>query len=242
MCDLGEIYAVPLREKWKNEAENFTPWLERNIKILSDALKLEFEVIGREVKVGEFSTDLVVRTDDQRIGIIENQYGNTNHDHLGKLLTYAGGQDASIVIWISEHIREEHRGALDWMNRTSVEIQYFGVELSLIKIDDSRAAPIFRPVVFPNEWRRHTKRSVSTNITPRNQRYQWYFQKVIDQLEGFGNALPTTGSRHDGNSCLETLFRQPGQDMSCHLDSPTSNTSHRFDKTIRCALAYTFVV
>lgn len=183
MCDLGEFEPVSLREIWPNEANNFTPWLAKNIEILSDALRLQLEVISREASVGEFSLDLLVRdVDSSRTGIIENQYNQTDHAHFGQLLTYAGGLDASIVIWISEHVREEHRAALDWLNRTNTETQFFAVEVEVLRIDDSRPAPIFRPVVFPNEWRRATRRNTSTNTSPRNEKYRLYFQGLIDEL------------------------------------------------------------
>ena len=197
MCELGKITEVPLREEWRDEARNFTQWLERNIEILGKALKLELEVIGREVPVGGFSLDLLVKAlDTDEIGVIENQYGQTDHDHFGKLLTYAGGQEARIVVWISEHVREEHREALDWLNRTSTETQFFAVELNLVRIDDSRPAPLFRPVVFPNEWLRNTRRITSTNVSPRNEKYRSYFQCLIDELDGIGHAPARPGSAY----------------------------------------------
>ena len=188
MCNLGEIMEVQLREVWPDEARDFTPWLERNIQRLGAALKLDLEVIGREVPVGGFSLDLLVRTlDTEEIGVIENQYRETDHDHFGKLLTYAGGQEAQIVVWISEHVREEHREALDWLNRTSTETQFFAVEVDLVRIDDSRPAPIFRPVVFPNEWRRDARLSTSTNTSAKGEKFKQYFQSLIHELDGFGN-------------------------------------------------------
>ena len=128
----------------RTKPTNFTPWLEENIDTLGSALGLKLEVISREASVGEFSLDLLVRDlDNSRTGIIENQYNQTDHTHFGQLLTYAGGLDASIVIWISEHVREEHRAALDWLNRTNTETQFFAVEVEVLRIDDSRPAPIF---------------------------------------------------------------------------------------------------
>ena len=183
MCDLGEFERVPLREIWPNEPSDFTPWLAENIAILSDALRLELEVINREVPVGELSLDLLVRDlGSARMGIIEDQYGETDHRHFGQLLTYAGGLDASIVIWISEKVGEEHRAALEWLNRTNTDTQFFAVEVEVLRIDDSRPAPIFQPVVFPNEWPRTTRRNASTNTSPRNEKYRLYFQRLIDEL------------------------------------------------------------
>lgn len=183
MCDLGEFERVPLREIWPNERSDFTPWLAENIEILGDALGLNLEVISREMPVGALFLDLLVRDlDSARTGIIENQYDKTDHTHFGQLLTYAGFFDATIVIWISEHVRDEHREALEWLNRTNTETQFFAVEVEVRRIDDSRPAPDLRPVVFPNEWRRATRRNTSTNTSPRNEKYRLYFQELIDEL------------------------------------------------------------
>src|SRR5438477_13077282 len=85
----------------------------------------------------------------------ENQFGPTNHDHLGKLLTYAAGIDATAVVWVAEEIRKEHREAMEWLNRrTDAATHFFAVVVEVIQIDDSRLAYRFKPVVFPNDWQR----------------------------------------------------------------------------------------
>lgn len=115
MTDFGEIKAVDIRESWPNEARDFTPWLAENIDRLSNALGMDLEVTTCEADIGDFSLDLLAKDlGSGRPVVIENQFGATNHDHLGKVITYAAGVDAVAVIWLMESMRDEHRQALEW--------------------------------------------------------------------------------------------------------------------------------
>ena len=179
--EFGEIKKLDLRHIWSHEAHDFTPWLANNIQQLGKILELDLELVGQEENFGDFNLDILAKDlGSGKTVIIENQLNQTDHDHLGKALTYAAGFNASIVIWIAKEIREEHRQTLDWLNqRTDSETQFFGVIVEVIKIGNSMPACQFRPVAFPNWWR---KRTTLPAPTPRGEAYRNYFQKLIDTL------------------------------------------------------------
>ena len=164
--NLSKTVKVALRDCWQNEATDFTPWLvlEDNIALLADALGMnELEVKAQEEHVGPFRADILcVDSGTDKLVLIENQLEKTDHNHLGQILTYAAGLDAVTIIWIAERFTEEHRAAIDWLNRiTDKEFNFFGVEIGLIKIEDSPAAPIFNVIAKPNGWSKDIRTSTS---------------------------------------------------------------------------------
>ncbi len=182
---LGSIERVDIREVWPTEDDHFTPWLGENLDKLGAELGLDLEVAETEAQVGTFKLD--VRANDANTKgevVIENQFGQTDHSHLGQLLTYAGGFDAQAVVWIAERFRDEHREALDFLNhRTGEETQFFGVEIELWRIGSSAAAPHFNVIATPNEWRKQTVRAVrSGQVSDRRERYREFFQPLMDTL------------------------------------------------------------
>ncbi len=184
VTEFGELKAVPVRQVWPNEAHHFTRWLAKNIFRLGEAIGMELEVVKAESEVGDFSLDILAKDlGSGRLVVIENQYSSTNHDHLGKLLTYAAGHDAAAAIWIAEKIRDEHKAALEWLNRhTDVDTHFFAVTVEVFRIDDSRPAFEFKPVVLPNEWQRQARASAEGDVSPRGEAYRKFFQGLLDEL------------------------------------------------------------
>ncbi len=176
--DLGEMVRIEdLRIVWKDEAKNFTPWLAEieNLKILGKAIGIELEDPETESSVGSFNVDIVAKeAGSNRTVVIENQLGRTDHDHLGKIITYASGKDADVVIWIVGEVRDEHRQAVEWLNqRTNDSVGFFLVEMELWKIDSSRIAPRFSVVESPNTWARIMKKQEGLSGTKLLQYEYW---------------------------------------------------------------------
>ena len=162
--NLGKLEEITdLRTVWPNEAADFTPWLasDDNIELLADALGLdEINVEETESAVGSFSVDIFAsEAGTGRKIIIENQLEDTNHDHLGKLITYAAGKSAEVIIWIVKRAREEHRAAVEWLNNhTDDNIGFFLCEIKLYKIGSSEPAVKFEVIEQPNDWSKAVKK------------------------------------------------------------------------------------
>jgi len=151
--ELGELSQVGLRTYWKDEAADFTPWLatEENIARLAEALGMDLEVESTEVAAGPYAADILAR--DTVTGdyvVIENQLGKTDHDHLGKAITYAAVLNAAAVVWVAGRFTDEHKKSLDWLNDTTTEeTSYFGVVVELWQIDVSKPAVRFNVISRP---------------------------------------------------------------------------------------------
>ena len=163
---LGKIGKIDLRDIWKHEASNFTNWLakEENFQQLAEEIGLEMQVVKTEASVGGFSADILAEeiSTGKKI-IIENQLEITDHDHLGKLITYASGLEAHVIIWIFREIRDEHRRAIDWLNEiTSEDLSIFAIRMELWKIGDSLPAPKFNVICSPNDWAKAFRKSNSS--------------------------------------------------------------------------------
>ena len=154
--NLSRLVRVDLRDIWKSESSEFTPWLARadNLELLGDTLGLDLELEAQEKSVGPFKADILCKeTSDGHWVLIENQLERTDHSHLGQLITYAAGLKAATIVWISDHFTDEHRAALDWLNEiTESPFNFFGVEVELWQISDSPVAPKFNVVCKPNDW------------------------------------------------------------------------------------------
>ena len=147
---IGSLQRVALREVWPSEPQDFTTWLEENIDVLTDAIDLRLSVVDREQRAGDFRVDLVAKDESSKLVIIEKQFKRSDHDHLGKLITYLTKIGAETAIWIVEDPRPEHVGAISWLNESSSATFYL-IKLEAVKIGDSLPAPLLTPIVGPIE-------------------------------------------------------------------------------------------
>lgn len=164
---LGKLTEVSPRDVWQHEAHGFTPWLLENADELAEAIGIDLDLTTKEHPVGKFYLDLLGQdlTHDCPV-MVENQLTTTDHDHLGKLVTYAAGTKAQTVIWIATEFREEHREALDFLNDLGGgKVRFFGVEVGAVKIGDSLPAPLFRVLAKPNDWAAQTSAAAKVSAT-----------------------------------------------------------------------------
>ena len=201
MAELGKIEKIDdLRTVWKNEARDFTGWLaeDENLALMGDAVGMELDLEERESSVGSFSVDLFATEEGTgRKVIIENQLGDTDHDHLGKIITYAAGKDASVIIWIVKRARDEHRQAVEWLNQhTDESVGFFLVEIELWRIADSPTAPRFNVVERPNEWTKALRASEDLSSTKKTYVEYWEaFKKYAFDKKEMKNAFSERKAR-----------------------------------------------
>lgn len=163
---LGKLKAVDIRTVWPHEQYDFSKWLamDDNIKELGDTLNLSLTDVETEKFVGNYRCDILCKDEiTGKIVLIENQLEPTNHDHLGKIITYASGLDAAVVIWIVSSARDEHASAIEWLNKhTDDDISFFLLEVHAYKIGDSDPAPQFKIIEQPNDFVK-TVKSIAKN-------------------------------------------------------------------------------
>jgi hypothetical protein len=238
---LGKIQQVDLREVWPNEASSFTPWLEQNPQELGEILGLDLEFV-REKPVGKFSLDLFGTdlTTGRKV-IVENQLEVTNHGHLGQLLTYAGGVEPSILVWVAKSIRQEHRAALEWLNSvTGPETLFFGIEVKAVRIGDSDPAPMLDIVVEPNSWAKNLRSTGSGSLeSEKSKAYSAFWRMFIDQVSlelpefvnrtAWSNAwLPTGAGISSVN--LNLVFSSQGLRVEIYFGNADADVNQsRFD-------------
>jgi len=191
---LGKIQKLAIRDQWKNEEYDFTPWLarEENIQLLGDEINLDLEVEGIEIAIGSYKADIVARDGNNRTVIIENQLEKTDHKHLGQIITYASGVEAQIIIWVCTQVTDEHRQAIDWLNEvTRADIAFFACEIELWRIGDSKPAPKFNIVASPNDWAKVVKSSVTNKDLSETKKAH------LDFWNGFKTYMEEVGTPHN---------------------------------------------
>lgn len=191
MSIIEKLTEVDVRELWSHEQLDFSNWLARdeNLEYLNDIIGLTLTDADKEVYVGSYRCDIVAKDETSDITvIIENQLESTNHDHLGKIITYASGLDAKVIIWIVKETKEEHRAAIEWLNNnTNKNINFFLIEIHAYKIGNSNPAPKFEVVEKPNDFIKRSKTNSNDNELNKRQVERKIF------WEQFNNVLVKKG-------------------------------------------------
>lgn len=199
---IGALKEVDIRDLWKHEQYDFSNWLakEENISYLNDILGLTLVDVDQEVYVGSYRCDIVARdeTNGTKI-IVENQLEASNHDHLGKIITYASGLDATVIVWIVKQAREEHRSAIEWLNNnTRSGIDFFLIELHAYRIGDSDPAPKFEIIEQPNDFIKTSKVTNTGDSTNKSQSERLIFwTQFNDEIIAHGKPFNTRKSSTD---------------------------------------------
>lgn len=188
---IGKLEEVDIRKLWKHEQYDFSEWLSKkeNIENLNDILGLTLVDISKETYVGSYRCDLFAKDETTGIKvIIENQLEMSNHDHLGKIITYASGLDAKVVVWIVKEAREEHRSAIEWLNNnTNSNINFFLIEIHAYKIGNSDNAPMFQVIEQPNDFIKNNKSINSSDTMNKSQ------SQRVEFWNQFNNVLVERG-------------------------------------------------
>ena len=176
---LGKLQEVDIRTVWPHEQYDFSKWLaeEENIRELGDTLNLSLTDVETEKFVGNYRCDILCKDElTGKMVLIENQLEPTNHDHLGKIITYASGLDAAVVVWIVSSARDEHASAIEWLNKhTDDEISFFLLEVHAYKIGDSDPAPQFNIIEQPNDFVKTVKTVAKNNELNESQKQRLEF-------------------------------------------------------------------
>jgi len=183
---IGKLKEVDIRELWKHEQYDFSEWLSKdeNIENLNDILGLTLVDVSKETYVGSYRCDLFAKDETTGVRvIIENQLEMSNHDHLGKIITYASGLDAQVIVWIVKEAREEHRSAIEWLNNNSTSnVGFFLIELHAYRIGDSDPAPMFEIVEKPNDFIKNNKSNKSDDSMNKSQSQRLEFWTRFNEI------------------------------------------------------------
>jgi hypothetical protein len=199
---------LDVRTKFPDEALDFTPWLAKNLHILSDTIGVKQELIQTELLVGQNRLDILARdaNDGTRVAI-ENQLETTDLHHLGQLLFYATGCKAQIAVWVAPAFGYEYAQALHRLNEwTRDSTRFYGVKVEVIKQAGGDPAPRFRKVVWPGGWNREATLPSGEKL-PVKRKYAEFFWPLLAKLHGKGfEERPVQYFDHTGRMFRSDLY------------------------------------
>ena len=223
---LGKLKEIDIRKVWSHEQYDFSKWLasEENIQELGDTLNLSLTNVETEKFVGNYRCDILCK--DELTGqtvLIENQLESTDHDHLGKIITYASGLDASVVVWIVSSARDEHASAIEWLNKhTDDGLAFFLVEVHAYTIGDSAPAPQFKIIEQPNNFAKNAKvLAQKGDLSDRERHRLEFWTQFNDVLEQRGKPFNKCKATTDHWYCVAMGTSE------CHISIDLVNREHK---------------
>jgi len=193
---ISRLRRVPLREVWAHEARDFTSWLAENLDVLEENTGLSLSLVEQEAPTGRFSVDILAEDRDGNLVVIENQLEPTNHDHLGKIITYMSNHDAKTALWIVAQARPEHVRAVQWLNEfLPADVSVYLIQVEAVRIDDSPPAPLFTVLAAPSEESREIGEK-KKELAERHRLRMEFWERLLEKARGrthiHANRSPTT--------------------------------------------------
>lgn len=223
---LGKLQEIDIRKVWQHEQYDFSNWLSKddNINQLGDTLNLSLTDVETEKFVGSYRCDIICK--DEITGknvLIENQLEPTNHDHLGKIITYASGLDASVIIWIVEAAKEEHSSAIEWLNKhTDGDVSFFLIEVHAYTIGDSKPAPYFKIIQQPNDFVKQVKNiSKNTELNDSQSNRLEFWNRFNDMLDKMGRPF------NKRKATADHWYSVAVGSSQCHISIDLVNREHK---------------
>lgn len=224
--NLGKLKELDVRSVWGHEQYDFSKWLAspENIEQLGDVLNLSLVDVETEKFVGAYRCDILCKDEiTGKVVLIENQLEQTNHDHLGKIITYASGLDASVVVWIVASAREEHASAIQWLNtHTTDDVSFFLIEVHAYTIGDSVPAPMFKIIEQPNDFVKQVKSiSKSQQLNDTQTKRLEFWNKFNDVLEERGRPF------NKRKATIHHWYSVAIGSSQCHISIDLVNSDHK---------------
>lgn len=194
--------AKNLRDAFPSEVRDLSRWLQENIDEINAVTDLTLSNVDRERPAGDFSVDLIAEDGDGGIVVIENQLGKSDHDHLGKLITYMTAYSAKAAVWIVETPRVEHVNALAWLNQ-SASADFYLIKIEAVKIESSDYAPLMTLIVGPSEESKiieSEKEDLKQRHHERQKFWEGLLQVANNKTDLHSGRSPTTAGWISGPS------------------------------------------
>jgi len=220
-----------LREVWRTEDKDFTPWVAENIDYLNDILDLNLQVEETEYKAGSFKIDILASGVQGKV-VIENQFGKSDHDHLGKILTYLTTVGASIAIWICEYPQQEHIAVINELNKAMSQ-HFYMLDIKAYEVGDSTIAPMFNIIAEPITG---VLEGIVSELNMREKLRRKFWSRLLDKMgektDLFSGRSPTTyaglstGAGRAGTCYIMIILKQ-GAKVGFYLDSKDKEYNKR---------------